>query len=290
MLQQITDLSNTEKDEGQWFPLAAVSENNLFRDGRGRKLKRGELYKTGMIQVRDFFDADGRLLDIQGVRNLGLQPRYVPEWLRARTAIAARIVGQNDQINGLKGMASQRLLNRHTNADLFECIFPTKDGLQDLSAMTHKQRVSLSQTQEDVACGKKTENWLASCGATRAQLLEALLQVKKTSIDTNLRSFHLRLLNGILYSNKDYARFGFKPLDKCDWCQETAQSVKHLLWDCNAAQAFRKRVAHLNNSWNLSQRQALVPNQANPTTFLAVLIKRYSRVRQSEDLLNDKSA
>ena len=67
-------------------------------------------------------------------------------------------------------------------------------------------------------------------------------KIREHSNAANTRSFVYRLLNGLLYANKDFARFGFKENSKCSFCDEARQDLKHLMLECRCVLDFRETV------------------------------------------------
>jgi hypothetical protein len=73
-------------------------------------------------------------------------------------------------------------------------------------------------------------------------------KINKWSISTKHRSFSWRLYNGVLFTNKDLTRFGFKDSAKCSFCSESSQNREHLLLTCPGITEFRTAVyARFNN-------------------------------------------
>jgi len=64
-------------------------------------------------------------------------------------------------------------------------------------------------------------------------------RAKKTIRDTRTRDFFYRLLNGLLFANKDLHRFGIKPSGICPECDEQTQTVRHLMWECEGTRSTR---------------------------------------------------
>jgi len=56
--------------------------------------------------------------------------------------------------------------------------------------------------------------------------------IKKLFNNTRSRDFCFRLLNDVLYANKELHRFGYRNGANCGWCQEEIQTTTHLLWEC----------------------------------------------------------
>ena len=68
--------------------------------------------------------------------------------------------------------------------------------------------------------------------------------ISQWSISTKNRSFMWRFLYGIVYTNEDFFKFGFKENKKCSFCQEEGQSKEHLFLTCQKVVTFRQEVVN----------------------------------------------
>ena len=114
-----------------------------------------------------------------------------------------------------------------------------------------------------------------ACQASPAEMREASLRIKSTSLGMYGRSYHIRILHGLLYGNKDYHRFGVKNRADCQRCGAIRQDSLHVLWDCPASQALRRRVVSLNPRFTMSKKQALLGDNSAGATLLALLLNIY---------------
>ena len=115
----------------------------------------------------------------------------------------------------------------------------------------------------------------AYCGASDEEMAEAWKRIPKTSIGTYARSYHFRIINGLLYGNKDYHRFGHRDSTRCGWCLCDRQDSYHTLWDCAATKAFRKRLVSHKPQWNFSKKQAFLGTTNPSETYVALCINIY---------------
>ena len=61
------------------------------------------------------------------------------------------------------------------------------------------------------------------------------------------KSFLYRLYNGLIYTNKDYKRFGIADSASCQWCQEEVQTLGHLFIECPKTAAIQDQTIQLYN-------------------------------------------
>ena len=57
-----------------------------------------------------------------------------------------------------------------------------------------------------------------------------------------LRSFQYKVLNSILYTNELLCKIGYVSNPNCSFCQQTIETIPHILFDCSFAISFWKEV------------------------------------------------
>lgn len=60
----------------------------------------------------------------------------------------------------------------------------------------------------------------------------------KITKDTSLRWFQVRIIHRILGTNYTLSKMNLKTNDRCTFCRENAETVRHLFWDCEAVDYF----------------------------------------------------
>ena len=269
--QEIMKLSNLEAGAGDLFMKAAVWENNLFRTPDGKPLPRCSLARKGYVLVEDFVDEDGRIIEAHETLRRGLAGRHLLDWIKAKRAIEARMVGANRL---QAGKVDERLAVNPMGV-WWECEFPFKGTIVDLTSATHRQLIVAIRSVKAKKRSKSSLNLQTYCGASEEEMAEAWQKIPKVSIGTYARSYHFRIANGLLYGNKDYHRFGHKDSARCGWCLLDRQDSFHTLWDCPATKAFRRRLAGLKLNWNFSKKQALLGTSILSETYIALCINIY---------------
>ena len=81
------------------------------------------------------------------------------------------------------------------------------------------------------------------------------LLVHKTTKDTQIKWFQLRLLHRILATNTYLFKIGIKDDELCTFCKILPESLEHLFWECPISKAFweeltdwiKSRCGHRNN-------------------------------------------
>ena len=57
-----------------------------------------------------------------------------------------------------------------------------------------------------------------------------------TTCETNIRIFHYKLLNNVLYLNKKLFHFGITSQSKCSFCKLYDEASHHIFYECAYAQ------------------------------------------------------
>ena len=65
----------------------------------------------------------------------------------------------------------------------------------------------------------------------------------RSTLESKTREFQYKILNCIVYTNEKLYRFGLVASPSCTFCQETAESIEHLLFSCKISSEFWKHVS-----------------------------------------------
>ena len=82
---------------------------------------------------------------------------------------------------------------------------------------------------------------------TTLNMTHAFNVLKKTTSDSKLRWFQLRILHNILTTNRSASKFIPNQSDLCQFCKSKSETISHLLWECKKVQQFWKDLATLIN-------------------------------------------
>jgi len=102
--------------------------------------------------------------------------------------------------------------------------------------------------------------------------------IKRTMTDTRTRDFAFRLINGLLFANKDLHKFGIKQYSNCPECTEQQQSTKHLMWECDGTKRILQLAKNeLNCNWpdNALLKDILELNQRDLAIWIKVMHSIY---------------
>ena len=88
--------------------------------------------------MEDFVDDDGRIIEARETLRKGLAGRHLLSWIKVKRAIEARMVGANRL---QAGKVNERL-EVDPRTVWWECEFPLKGTMVDLTNVTHKVLIS----------------------------------------------------------------------------------------------------------------------------------------------------
>ena len=74
------------------------------------------------------------------------------------------------------------------------------------------------------------------------QISEAFVMPLRVANEPYLRSFQYKVLNSILYTNELLCKIGYVSNPNCSFCQQTIETIPHILFDCSFAISFWKEV------------------------------------------------
>ena len=64
----------------------------------------------------------------------------------------------------------------------------------------------------------------------------------RSTLESKTREFQYKILNWIVHTNEKLYRFGLVASPSCTFCQETAESIEHLLFSCKISSKFWKHI------------------------------------------------
>ena len=76
-------------------------------------------------------------------------------------------------------------------------------------------------------------------------------RIATSTIDTYTRSFQYKLLNNILYTNKDLYRFKIKESPRCSFCFTHLETVEHIFVTCPESKNLYFRIVNWLNNFGI---------------------------------------
>ena len=242
--------------------------NPLIRDRRGKPLVPGRLAKNGFQTISDFvWDPGGVVTPTEAV-NAGAPRAAWLEWAAARCSIQ-QFTGDLLQAKGSfpgGGPESRDAISMVVAGASLDVADMKMGNILRFTAANREHKNSSFQVKVRERLGVSQDTYIA-----------AFSKIKLTSIDTKTRSFHYRLLSGLLYGNVDFHKFGFRDSPGCNWCITGAQeqTLWHLLLECPLTQSFRDDLAGLSPSLNIPSHAWILGNDNPAVTFIAIFSAQY---------------
>jgi len=196
------------------------------------------LLKLGYSRVGDFFDNDGRIIEAEDAVRRGIPRVGVIEWASAIRYIKKYL--QNRSLALLRGFNSPNTV-LHPKDFMAHELSLLSDGIDyTLDSLSQKAILTI------VACsrketGKFLSNQLILSGSPDTPH-NISKRIKAFSNCTKNRSFAFKLINGLIYSNKELAKFGYTTEDYCSFCKVIPDSRDHMLLDCIKIRKLRRQV------------------------------------------------
>ena len=193
------------------------------------------IFKIGLRRVRDFYDADGRLLKAEEATTRGLPAGAELEWLGVTTLIKKLNTEATKNMTWSlieRGQARQTVPRLKLGGTSTQWTDATQKLI--LRTISRNRKVDLTPHQERIT-GKY--------GVTQEEWERLYGYIKKHSIATKKRDFLYKWICTGAYTNTRYSRFGVKTTAACQYCGHEKQTFGHLFEYCKEVNEFRARVA-----------------------------------------------
>ncbi len=248
---------------------ASIWNNPLFASPSGRKLKSGLLSEKGFQVPTDFCSWDGGLISLDEAVRRGLPRILASEWDEATSAINRHLPNANTLI----GSAGPNLVLNDTNALHQVSLTLSEHELpcQKMTAANISKLITMVKVPWASKFPQKFAEW---CDADQDQISQAQKLIKRCSNDTKARSFHTRLLSGLLFSNKDFFNFGYHDTPNCNWCGCIMQTHEHLLFECPKVSSVRNDLSS-NGSFTMSKTEWIIGSADLTQTTVSLYFLQY---------------
>ena len=111
-----------------------------------------------------------------------------------------------------------------------------------IKTLTQRKALNIINLKYCVQGNKFKIKMTDTYGINEEEWLEKYAFIKKWSNNTKNRAFLWRFLYGLVYTNEDFVRFGFKESKNCSFCNAEGQTKEHLFLLCPKVIEFRKKV------------------------------------------------
>jgi hypothetical protein len=230
-----TELSqNPSPDNGNDLKKISLWNNRDITDAKGNPMYVLNLEKAFISTVGNLFDKNNQ--PINNLAKNNINPNLFLEWMSIRTAIPQTWI-QSIKETPLTDESPDQGSIINKDIGVF-----TKDEYIILDKLTQKTTLNIIRNRKKITRSKFNAEMSEKLDMKENDWSFLYKKINKWSISTKHRSFSWRIYNGIVFTNKDFARFGFKESAKCSFCQETSQNREHLLLKCPSILKFRHDV------------------------------------------------
>ena len=249
----------TSTESGIWL-------NPRFRDAKGKLLKPNRLALQGFVSVSDFVDEQGGLVSPRQALNGGVPANSIFEWHKAYKAISKA----GNPLDNVSGQFNFRLQQRNTT---YPNLIASWDSVQADKLRTKAVLQLLAGGPQKPA--KIPAKFRQAVGMSLEKWSDALKSIKQCSPDSPTRSFHYRILNGLLYGNKDFYKFGYAHTPACNWCGHLQQDEKHIFTECPKVRLLKDELASQSPVLNLSCTEWIGGSSTTIVNTAVTLINLY---------------
>jgi hypothetical protein len=194
--------------------------------------------------VRDFVDADGRIIQAEEMMRRGMPRMCWLEWMAI-----ARNLDQN-KLKVDEGRCPLRFQDMAREEDI-EMVIGEERFRMSLLTYSNILKRKAEAIRKEV-----TPPYVTRIAEEHDRDMQGTWDgprtMKRVTPDTKMRSFILQFSLGLCYTNKDYHRFGFRESAKCAFCDEPRQNFKHLFFECNAVKEL----------WDAVESRNIIPERA----------------------------
>ena len=189
------------------------------------------LRKGNINTIGFFFKENGEIRNGNQAREDGLKEVMQFEWRKVHKALLSKKV---------QGIQTRDLRQIETD---FIPWFKTNWGELKGDDLTQKKilrEIAKAVTYHPNDTQKKVGTLL---DLEEEELARAFKRIKKDHMNRAMHDFQLKLLSGVLFTNKAYKRMGRKKSARCTFCEEEKQDFIHLYISCSGANKLRSGLA-----------------------------------------------
>jgi zinc-binding in reverse transcriptase len=240
-----TELSqNPSADYGSDLKKVSLWNNRDITDTKGLPLFFPNLSKAGITTVGDLFDKENNI--INNLTKHNINPNLFLAWMTVCKALPKTWIQSIKETNRTEELKKEGN-DCKTDVGIF-----TTDEYIPIDKLTQKNSRKILNKRKKITESKFKAEMSEQFKMTENDWKILYQKINTWSISTKHRSFSWRLYNGVIFTNKDYARFGFKESAKCSFCDELTQTREHLLLECLSIRKFRQDICA---KFNILQKQ-----------------------------------
>ena len=228
--------------------------NNHFLQKQDSTLFYSELYRRGVLSIRDIVDKQGKFLTwCLAKEKYGLQNQHLLPWLSVIETVPQK---WKQQIKRSKDTVTNDLL---------------QNKVVPIMAVKEVYKKLLNKIIKPPTAQRTIE---AALQSTDINWPKVYMIPQKVTIDTTLRIFQFKILNNILYLNKRISKFDLNVSPLCSLCDQHPEDILHLFCKCAKPQ----------DLWN-SLASVLVENLDLPQLNPTIVFLGESNVQDNDNVL-----
>ena len=199
--------------------------NNHFLQKQDSTLFYSELYRRGVLSIRDIVDKQGKFLTWRLAKEkYGLQNQHLLPWLSVIETVPQK---WKQQIKRSKDTVTSDLL---------------QNKVVPIMAVKEVYNKLLNKIIKPPTAQRTIEAVLQS---TDINWPKVYMIPQKVTIDTTLRIFQFKILNNILYLNKRISKFDLNVSPLCSLCNQYPEDILHLFCKCAKTQDLWNSLANV---------------------------------------------
>jgi exonuclease III len=210
----------------------SIWHNTEITNTKGLPIYWPNLNKAGIKTVGNLFDNENKL--INNLQRHNINPNLFLEWMSVCKSIPPLWTKRIKELAQAEE-PEPRCDNHPEEVGIF-----TEDKYISADLLTQKCVLTLLCSRKKITKSRFFKDMSEKLNMTDEDWKHLFKKINKWSISTKHRSFSWRLFNGVIFTNKDFARFGFKESTKCSFCDENSQDREHLLLTCPNINQFRQ--------------------------------------------------
>ena len=229
--------SNPEPDNTEELLKVSLWHNSEIVDAKGIGIFSKRLNNIGIITVQHRIQNDGSLIPINKLEEHGISRNLYLEWASVCRSIPAEWIRTFRTKSDLLTNGEHRIME-NTETQSMKLYFKTE--IYPIEKCTQKVVLNIIRCKRIMPINKYKSKMSDKYNIRDQEWQDNYKYIMQFSISSRNRSFMWRFLYGIVYTNEDFFKFGFKENKNCSFCQEDGQSKKHLFLTCPKVVAFRK--------------------------------------------------
>jgi exonuclease III len=239
--------NNPSLDNTEELLKVSLWHNSEIVDAKGKGIFFERLNNLGIKKLANVLQEDGSLIPSNRLSEFGIPGNMYLEWIAISKSIPKAWKDKlRDSIAGKECLRHDTLSEENMGEMIG--LYDHKEDMHTLKKCTQKVIMTIINNARVKPINKFKAKMSEQYNISNDEWLNKYKYIMQWSISTRNRSFLWRFLYGIVYTNEDFCKFGFKDSNKCSFCNSDGQSKDHLFLSCPKVVSFRNEVVNKNNN------------------------------------------